>query len=272
MRKLKVNTLIATIGLLTLGYTGQASAHQRHAHHHGSRYASSHVYRHVSHRRRGYYHTYQQQDAVTTPTTQDVSVISTITSQTRNLSPAALKVGLTAYSNARARGLDSKKLLTIIDYSAPSTSKRMWVIDVARKKVLYNTLVAHGKNSGDNYATNFSNSPSSNESSLGVFLTGSTYTGHHGVSMRLMGLERGFNSNAYSRAIVMHSADYVNDETANQLGRLGRSWGCPALDPRVEPQVVNTIKNGTLIVAYYPSKEWLNHSQFLRPVNGTMLA
>lgn len=272
MRKLKVNTLIATMGLLTLGYTGQASAHPRHTHHHSARYASSYTYHRVHHRRGYHHYVHQQQWAIDAPVIQDTSVIKTITSQTRNLNPNALKIGLTAYSNARARGLDSKRLLTIIDYSAPSTSKRMWVIDVARKKVLYNTLVAHGKNSGDNYATNFSNSPSSNESSLGVFLTGGTYTGHHGISMRLMGLERGFNSNAYNRAIVMHSADYVNDETANQLGRLGRSWGCPALDPRVEPQVVNTIKNGTLIVAYYPSKEWLNHSQFLRPVNGTMLA
>lgn len=252
----KRHILQAAMGLLTMGYIGSGFAHVRHFHHH-----------YHAHRVNTVAQT-NTQPAVSTPVSaSNSSLIHTLVSQTDNLGANVLQVGLTAYQNARARGLDSRKMLTIIDYSQPSTAKRMWVIDLARQRVLFNTLVAHGKNSGDNYATNFSNSPSSEESSLGVFLTGNTYSGKHGISMRLLGLERGFNSNAYARAIVMHSADYVSEGGIFSRGRIGRSWGCPALDPRVEPKIVNTIKDGTLIVAYYPSHDWLSHSQFLRPVS-----
>ena len=132
--------------------------------------------------------------------------------------------------------------------------------------MLYNTYVAHGKNSGDNYAEQFSNSPKSQESSIGVYVTGDTYYGNDGYSMHLIGLDKGFNSNAYSRAIVMHGAWYVSQDFISRYGRLGRSWGCPALDPTIEPKIVNIIKNGTVIFAYYPEKQWLENSKFLQPL------
>jgi len=243
MRSKKLNILLATAAVLAAGFTGNASA-----------FSLFNLFHH-------------QPSVQMTGSTQEV--VDRITSQTDNLRPQVLALGLTAYEHAHAKGMDHKKLLTIVDYSLPSTTKRMWVINLANDKVLFNTLVAHGKNSGDNYATHFSNNPTSDESSLGVFLTGGLYNGEHGMSMRLMGLEPGFNSNAMSRGIVMHSAWYVNPQAADALGgRLGRSWGCLALDPTVEPQIVNTIKNGTIIFSYYPSKEYINHSQFLKPVNG----
>lgn len=193
-------------------------------------------------------------------------LIDKISSQTSNLNPKVLQLGLVAYEHARQQGLDKQHIITIIDYSAPSTEKRLWVIDLNRTKVLYNTLVAHGMNSGDDYARHFSNEPRSDETSIGVYLTGQTYDGEHGYSMKLYGLDNGFNNNAYERGIVMHSAWYVNEDMADKLGRIGRSWGCMALSQRVEPKVVSTIKNGTIILAYYPERSWLHSSRFLKPV------
>lgn len=187
-----------------------------------------------------------------------------LSSQSRELDPDVVKLGLKAYFNAHQQGLASKEVLTIIDYSKPSTQNRFWVVDLKNNKVLFETLVAHGKNSGDNFATRFSNRPESLASSFGVFLTGNTYLGHHGYSLKLKGLEQGVNDKAQARAIVVHAASYVNNVIARHLGRLGHSWGCPALNPAITRPVIDKIKGGTLIFAYYPDRRWLAHSWFLR--------
>lgn len=186
-----------------------------------------------------------------------------IGSQADNLNTNVLKLGLTAYVKAREEGLDNKQVLTIIDYTKDSTERRLWVLDLKNNKVLFNTWVAHGKNSGQNSATSFSNQPGSLKSSLGVFLTEQTYVGHDGYSLRLMGLERGINDNAYRRNVVMHGAWYVNPETIQRYGQLGRSWGCPAVSERLVKPIINTIKEKTLVFVYYHDRNWLNRSNFL---------
>ncbi len=172
--------------------------------------------------------------------------------------PKALKGALKAYSQAHARGLDNKNLLTIIDFSKPSSEKRFWVIDLNTDNVLFDELVAHGKNSGGNVATNFSNVAQSKASSLGLFETKNTYYGKHGLSLRMAGLNPGLNNNAMRRDIVIHGANYVSEGFVNRVGRLGRSWGCPALSMKVYKPVINTIKDGTLVYAYYPSTALAN--------------
>jgi len=187
-----------------------------------------------------------------------------ITSQTRNLTPNILKLAISAFEHAREEGLVDKKIVTIIDYSKPSTEKRLWVVDLENKKVLFNTLVAHGRNSGLDVARKFSNEYQSLASSLGVFLTGHTYLGHNGYSLVMEGLEEGINDKAQARHIVFHPAHYVSEDFIERTGRIGRSWGCPALSPQIAPQLINTIKDGTLVFAYYPDKNWLKSSNFLQ--------
>lgn len=183
--------------------------------------------------------------------------------QKTHLKPQVAKLAITAYQNAKQRGLVKKGVITIIDYSLPSSQKRLWVVDLERHKLLYHTLVAHGKNTGNLNASSFSNQAGSLKSSIGVFQTGNTYVGHKGYSLRLQGLENNFNSNAFNRAIVMHGANYVNEGFARSHGRLGRSWGCPAISPALAKPVINTIKGGSLVFAYYPDKKWLSQSSFL---------
>lgn len=183
--------------------------------------------------------------------------------QIAGLNPKALQAGLKAYSKAREEGLDKQQILTIVDYTAPSTARRLWVLDVKNHTVLFNDYVAHGQNSGGNYANSFSDKPESLESSLGVFLTESPYEGKHGYSLRIKGLDRGFNDNAEARDIVFHSADYVSTQFAEEHGRLGRSWGCFALRPAIASSVIHKIEGGTLVLAYYPDPSWLAKSQFL---------
>ncbi len=155
------------------------------------------------------------------------------------------------------------RLVTLIDYSLPSTSPRLWVLDVGNGAVLYHSRVAHGKNTGEDAATAFSNRPGSLQSSLGVFRTAETYQGQHGLSLRLDGLEPGFNDAARARAIVMHGADYLSDSFIERHGRAGRSWGCPALPDAVAASVVPAIAGGQLVVAWYPDAAWLGTSPFL---------
>jgi hypothetical protein len=167
------------------------------------------------------------------------------------LSPQVLTMALQAVRSARARGISGREdVLTVIDYSLPSTEPRLWVLDLERGKVLYHELVAHGRGSGANYATSFSNEPNSLQTSLGLFLTGATYQGGNGYSLRLRGLDKGVNDLAEARAIVMHGAWYVSPEQARSLGRLGRSWGCPALSESVAPEVIDAIKGGTFLFSY----------------------
>jgi hypothetical protein len=190
--------------------------------------------------------------------------VKAITYQANNIDPNVLKLSLKAYSKARQRGLDDKGLLTVIDYSKGSTERRMWIIDVNKEKVLFNTWVSHGRNSGASTATSFSNQPGSLKSSLGVFLTDSApYMGGNGYSLRLVGLERGINDNAYRRDIVVHGAWYVEPDVAKKYGQIGRSWGCPAVSERLAHPIIDTIKNKTLVFVYSSDRNWLNHSSFL---------
>jgi hypothetical protein len=168
-----------------------------------------------------------------------------------------------AYECGRAQGHFEAPILTVIDYSLPSTERRLWVIDMRSGRVLFHELVAHGRNSGENLAIAFSNRPGSKQSSLGLFRTAGTYEGRHGYSLRLSGLEPGVNDAAWERSIVVHGAPYVGAEFAAQHGRLGRSWGCPALAPGVHRRVIERIRNGTALFVYYPDGNWLSHSRFL---------
>ncbi|MBI5447440.1 MAG: murein L,D-transpeptidase catalytic domain family protein [Gammaproteobacteria bacterium] len=187
-----------------------------------------------------------------------------LSKQAQDLNPKVIKLALNAYDKARSEGYDQKEVLTVIDYSRPSNQRRLWVFDLRNERLLFNELVSHGRNSGDVVASSFSNQPNSLKTSIGVYATGSTYAGEHGYSLRLTGLEPGFNNNVYNRAIVMHGAWYVNTQYARQHGAIGRSWGCPAIDPQVVRPVIDTISHGTVLVAYYPDRAWLNSSSYLR--------
>jgi hypothetical protein len=154
-------------------------------------------------------------------------------------------------------------LLAIIDYSLPSTARRLWVLDRRDEALLFHALVAHGKGSGENYATRFSNEERSLATSLGLYRTGDVYQGQHGTSLELVGLEPGWNDRAMERRIVIHGADYVSDDFARRVGRLGRSWGCPALERDVALRLIERLKGGSLMLAYYPDPEWLRSSRFL---------
>jgi hypothetical protein len=186
-----------------------------------------------------------------------------IISQADNLDPTVLKLGLTAYLKARKEGMDSKQMLTLIDYSKASSERRLWVIDLKHEKVLFNTWVTHGRNSGQNTVTSVSNDPSSLQTSVGVFVTADTYVGHNGYSLRVRGLERGFNDNAYRRDVVFHGAWYASGNIAKQRGTLGRSWGCMAVDQKTIGPLIETIKDDTVVIAYYPDRKWLRSSTFI---------
>jgi hypothetical protein len=178
------------------------------------------------------------------------------------LSPKILRAALDAMSGARARGVSGRDdLLTVIDYSLPSSRPRLWVLDLAKGKVLFHELVAHGAGSGDLYATRFSNVNDSRQTSLGLFLTEGTYEGGNGYSLRLRGLEAGVNDLAGMRNIVMHGAWYVSAEHARQYGRLGRSWGCPALPLDKAHSVIDRVKGGSFVYAYSAADAgWLHAS------------
>lgn len=169
------------------------------------------------------------------------------------LRPQVLRHALRARARAVAAGLTASPVLTVIDYSLPSRVHRLWVLDVGAGRVLTREFVAHGRNSGDDVPTRFSNRSGSLQSSLGLFLTGPVYQGKHGLSLRLRGLDPRLNSRAEQRAIVVHGADYVSERTIAALGRLGRSHGCPALDPAVTRRVIELIRDGTALFAYHPS-------------------
>jgi hypothetical protein len=167
------------------------------------------------------------------------------------LSPQVLALALDAVSSARDRGVTGKGgLLTVIDYSLPSTAPRLWVLDLAHGKVLFHELVAHGAGSGEKFATRFSNVNDSRATSLGLFLTSETYEGGNGYSLKLKGLDEGLNDQAEARHIVMHGAWYVSADHARQYGMLGRSWGCPALPQADAKPVIDAIKGGSFVFAY----------------------
>lgn len=164
-----------------------------------------------------------------------------------------------------AAGAVKKDILTVIDFSLSSNEKRMWIIDLSTKQVLINDYVAHGRNSGNEKAGVFSNASGSNMSSIGFYITGDTYHGKHGLSLLLEGMDRDFNSNARSRAIVMHGADYVSADFIKKYGRLGRSLGCPSVSMDIHEEVINTIKDGSTLFIYYPDPVFLEKSETLNP-------
>ena len=180
------------------------------------------------------------------------------------LDPRVLALALQSASSAVERGDAAlPSTLTVIDYSKPSTEPRMWVYDVSTHTLLFHELVSHGRGSGKTMATEFSNAADSNMTSLGLFRTAEPYVGHNGYSLRLDGLEKGTNDHARDRAIVIHGAPYVNGATAKANGYLGRSLGCPAVRPEIARQLIDTVKSGGLVFAYYPDQDWLRSSAFL---------
>jgi L,D-transpeptidase-like protein len=170
-----------------------------------------------------------------------------------DLRPEALSPALEAWERLRGEGIATRPLLTVIDYGLPSTQPRLWVFDLGARRLLYHELVAHGRNTGDDLATVFSNQEGSLQTSLGSFVTGESYTGRNGYSMRLRGLDLGRNDHAESRAIVVHGASYVDPDVARKLGRLGRSWGCPAVRPAIAHELIDQIKDGSVLFAWHPS-------------------
>jgi len=159
--------------------------------------------------------------------------------------------------------IHNDEIITIVDFSQPSTQKRLYVLDLENKRVLFNTLVAHGRNSGTLWTKSFSNDPSSLKSSPGFYVTEDTYVGGNGYSLRLNGLEKNINDNALQRAIVMHGAPYVDQSAINSLGFLGRSWGCPAVPMSKHKAIINTIKGGTCLFIYSPDDNYLQKSTVL---------
>jgi hypothetical protein len=195
----------------------------------------------------------------------DVPMVERLIAAAPAANPDVIKLATRAADCARRQGLlDGFQHLAVIDYSLPSTQPRMWVFDVERGRLLFQELVAHGRNTGERVAQHFSNIEGSKMSSLGLFQTADTYYGSNGYSLRLRGLDAGFNDNALSRAIVMHGAPYVSEAIAERLGRLGRSWGCPAVRTEVARTVIDTLKGGALLFAYYPDRKWLSESPMLR--------
>lgn len=169
------------------------------------------------------------------------------------------------FNNLKKEGKieEDSHLLTVCDFSLSSTQKRLWVIDLNDKRILFNSLVAHGKNTGEEFARKFSNTESSLQSSLGFYVTESTYNGSNGFSLKLHGMDKGFNDRALQRAIVMHGADYVSEDFIKSQRRIGRSWGCPAVPTALAKPIINTIKDKNVIFIYYPDQNYLSSSVWL---------
>ncbi len=160
--------------------------------------------------------------------------------------------------------LANSDILSIADYSQSSNNKRLYIIDFKNQKLLFNTYIAHGKNTGEEFAQSFSNEPSSLKSSMGFYITSNTFISpKHGLALLISGVEKGFNDNAQKREIIIHAADYVSEDFIKKHGRLGRSFGCPALSPELNKPIIETIKAGTCLFIYYPSEEYNRNSVLL---------
>lgn len=192
------------------------------------------------------------------------AVSSELVSKADNLNPSVLKLALRAYSKAMNQGIVKKSILTVVDYSLPSTEKRMWIFDINNKKLLFNGLVAHGKGNGDKYVTHVSDATGSLASPVGLYVTEDPYYGANGYSLNIRGLDYGFNEKALDRRIVFHGAWYVSPEVIKQRGSLGRSWGCFAVEDKYAKPIINTIKNKSAVFAYFPDRKWLKSSKYLR--------
>lgn len=177
--------------------------------------------------------------------------------------PKVIGLAVAALHCAVGKGMHRPTRLAVIDYSLPSTAPRLWIFDVTKRRLLLQDLVAHGKNTGENYARHFSNRLGSLQSSLGLFRTRDAYVGANGYSLRMDGMETGINDRAFERAIVIHGAPYVDVGFAQQHGRIGRSWGCPAVRAGIAREVIDTLKDGQFVFAYYPDQQWLANSTYL---------
>ena len=208
--------------------------------------------------------------AVITDVVQRESLYDNMRLDTTGLSREAFEDALIGYQHLQENGrIKNPDVLSIVDFSLPSTKKRLFVIDMKNKLLLFNTLVSHGRNSGKDIANAFSNKLNSFKSSLGFYVTGNTYTGEHGYSLRLEGEEAGINDNALSRGIVMHSADYVNEALAKTQGYIGRSLGCPAIPESVHRKVIECISNGTCLFLYSPDQYYSAHTKILTKDSAT---
>lgn len=186
-----------------------------------------------------------------------------LSSKAPELNQTVLNKALMSMQCATNNGMPNAERLAVIDFSLPSTEKRLWIFDLTNQSLVLEELVAHGNNTGDKYATDFSNIVGSHQSSIGLFRTQESYFGRHGYSLRMDGLEPGINDNARDRAIVIHAADYVDPEWIKRYGRIGRSQGCPAVRQDVVDQVVDNLKDGQFLFTYYPDQDWLQSSAFL---------
>ena len=194
-------------------------------------------------------------------------IYSSISFENSNtLSPEVFYKALLGFNNLKKAGKlpENSHLISICDFSLSSTQKRFWVIDLEKKKVLFNTLVAHGKNTGEEFAQKFSNTESSYQSSLGFYVTETTYNGSNGYSLKLLGMDPGYNDAALQRAIVMHGADYVSEDFIKSQKRIGRSWGCPAVPRALAQPIINTIKGQNCLFIYYPDQQYLSNSEWLK--------
>jgi hypothetical protein len=180
------------------------------------------------------------------------------------LNQKAFEYAWRGYHNLLKTGqLKKSYVLTVCDFTQSSSSKRMYVIDVAHKKLLFNTYVSHGMNSGVEYATTFSNKANSFKSSLGFFVTTKTYVGKNGLSLKVQGLEKGFNDQAAKRHIVLHGSDYISPEYLKDNGEMGRSLGCAAIPNLMSPKIIKTIKNGSCLFIYHPTSKYLTRSNVI---------
>jgi len=192
------------------------------------------------------------------------SIYSSITASGSRLSEQVFQIAFAGFEKLQAQGkLSQDSILTIIDFSKSSREKRMHVVDLKSGKLVFNSVVAHGRNTGDEFAKSFSNQPNSHKSSLGFYITGGTYSGSNGYSMILNGMEKGFNDKAKDRAIVMHGAAYANDNVLLSGKRLGRSFGCPALPQQLNKQVIEKIKGGNCLFIFYPDQQYLTNSKLI---------
>ena len=196
-------------------------------------------------------------------------LVRALTAVAPNLDRTVLRRAVAAMNCALDRGLERAERLAIIDFSLPSSEQRLWIFDLSQRELLLNELVAHGKGSGQNVASRFSNVSGSYQSSIGLFRTSESYRGRHGYSLRMDGLEAGINDLARERAIVIHGADYVDPQWIDRQGRIGRSQGCPAVRQEVASTVVDTLKDGQFLFSWYPDPDWLANSDFLNcPAGG----
>lgn len=187
-----------------------------------------------------------------------------------NANAKVIALAVRATQCTRAQGAAPAQRLAVIDYSLPSTEQRLWVFDLKKRTLLFHELVAHGRNSGENMATQFSNQNESYATSLGLFRTQESYLGSNGYSLRMEGLEPGFNDNAFERAIVIHGAPYVSPVLARANGRIGRSLGCPAVRPAIAHRLIDSMKDGQLLFSYYPDQRWLKSSSYINCGSGTV--